>query len=238
MMVFIKLLLAHLIGDFILQPTAWVKAKEEKKLKAYQLYLHGLVHGVLIVVFFWDLEIIPWALLLFGIHIVIDATKLLTQNEANKQRVFLFDQFAHVISIALITWVYLDSPNIDPSLFNEYHFIVLTALVFLTVPASTIITVLISRWSPHTEEDHQDSLKDAGKYIGILERIFVFLFVVSGNWEAIGFLLAAKSIFRFGDLKEPKERKLTEYILIGTLLSFGLAILTGMLTRYAGLGFF
>jgi hypothetical protein len=42
--------------------------------------------------------------------------------------------------------------------------------------------------------------------------------------------LAAKSIFRFGDLKESKDRKLTEYVLIGTLLSFGIAIAVGMIT--------
>jgi len=41
-------------------------------------------------------------------------------------------------------------------------------------------------------------------------------------------LIAAKSVFRFGDLRESKNRKLTEYILIGTLLSFGIAIATGM----------
>ena len=41
-------------------------------------------------------------------------------------------------------------------------------------------------------------------------------------------MLAAKSIFRFGDLKENKDIRLTEYILIGTLLSFGIGILTGM----------
>jgi hypothetical protein len=72
-------------------------------------------------------------------------------------------------------------------------------------------------------------LNNAGKYIGILERIFIFTFVIMGKWEGIGFLLAAKSIFRFGDLKESKDRKLTEYILIGTLLSFGIAIAVGML---------
>lgn len=63
----------------------------------------------------------------------------------------------------------------------------------------------------------------------MLERLFVFIFVITSNWEGIGFLLAAKSVFRFGDLKESKDRKLTEYILIGTLLSFGIAIATGML---------
>jgi hypothetical protein len=71
-------------------------------------------------------------------------------------------------------------------------------------------------------------LPNAGKYIGILERLLVFTFVVLGHWEAIGFLVAAKSVFRFGDLKESGNRKLTEYILIGTLLSFGIAVVAGI----------
>ena len=69
-------------------------------------------------------------------------------------------------------------------------------------------------------------------YIGILERLFVFSFILTGHFEAIGFLLAAKSIFRFGDLKEAKDRKLTEYVLIGTLLSFGIALLTGFMVQF------
>ena len=76
------------------------------------------------------------------------------------------------------------------------------------------------------------SLKNAGKYIGMLERLFVFGFILAGQWSAIGLLIAAKSVFRFGDLNKGNNRKLTEYVLIGTLLSFGLAILTGLLYKY------
>ena len=73
-----------------------------------------------------------------------------------------------------------------------------------------------------------ESLKDAGKYIGVLERVLVFIFIVVGHWEAVGFLITAKSVFRFGDLTASKERKLTEYILIGTLISFGIAIVISL----------
>jgi hypothetical protein len=62
----------------------------------------------------------------------------------------------------------------------------------------------------------------------MLERSFILLFILTNHWEAIGFLLTAKSVFRFGDLNEAKEIKLTEYVLIGTLISFGIAILTGV----------
>ena len=64
-----------------------------------------------------------------------------------------------------------------------------------------------------------------------MERLFVFAFVISGHWEAIGFMLAAKSIFRFGDLKDSKDRKLTEYVLIGTMISFGTAIVIGIIIQ-------
>ena len=60
-----------------------------------------------------------------------------------------------------------------------------------------------------------------------MEYIFAILAL------AVGFLLAAKSIFRFGDLKEAHDIKLTEYVLIGTLLSFGIAIITALMTQFA-----
>lgn len=84
--------------------------------------------------------------------------------------------------------------------------------------------VVISKWKPKEKK----TLKNAGTYIGMLERLFIFGFIVIDYWEGIGFLLAAKSVFRFGDLSNTEDRNLTEYILIGTLLSFGIAILIGV----------
>ena len=53
-----------------------------------------------------------------------------------------------------------------------------------------------------------------------------FLVKIGVGW-VIGFLLAAKSIFRFGELSKAQEIKTTEYVLIGTLASFTIAILIG-----------
>jgi len=79
----------------------------------------------------------------------------------------------------------------------------------------------------HIEIDHE-SLPNARMYIGIIEHFFVFAFIILGRWEVIGFLIAPKSVFRFNDLKESNSRELTEYILIGALLSVGIAILIGI----------
>jgi hypothetical protein len=86
---------------------------------------------------------------------------------------------------------------------------------------------IISKWDL-TEYNKEDTLKDAGAYIGILERLLVFIFIITNHWEGVGFLITAKSVFRFSDLSKAKDRKLTEYILIGTLISFGLAIVFGL----------
>jgi hypothetical protein len=95
-------------------------------------------------------------------------------------------------------------------------------------PVSAIIMkVILTCWS--LEEDaSDDSLRNAGKYVGILERLLVFVLIVLDEWSAIGFLITAKSVLRFSDISKAKDRKLTEYILIGTLLSFGLVILIGL----------
>jgi hypothetical protein len=229
MIILIKLFLAHLAGDFFLQPKSWVRAKEKNKLKAYQLYAHSLLHGIIIMILVWDLDFLPWAALLAFVHLTIDAAKVMLQKKNTKRTYFFIDQFAHFISIGLIYYGYQGNSDIFTPVFNEAGFFLATAIVFLTLPCSFGIKMFIAKWSPHTEEDEDESLHEAGKFIGILERLFVFVFIITAHWEAVGFLIAAKSIFRFGDLKESKDRKLTEYVLIGTLLSFGIAILTGII---------
>lgn len=64
-------------------------------------------------------------------------------------------------------------------------------------------------------------LKNGGKLIGLLERSLIFILIITANPGGIGFLVTAKSILRYEETKNPKR---TEYILIGTLLSFACAI--------------
>lgn len=227
-MILVKLLLAHLLGDFILQPKAWVTVKEQRKLRSWQLYVHTLIHFVLINLLVWDLRFIGWAALLAVLHLVTDIIKVWLQKETTKRTWFFADQGIHLV---VLTSVWAVSQDIRPdfsAMPTENLLILLTCLYALTLPVSVVIRTVISKWTPGTESGKPESLENAGNMIGILERILVFIFVVSGRWEAVGFLLAAKSVFRFGDLKDAHDRKLTEYVLIGTLLSFGIAIVLGM----------
>lgn len=228
-MILLKILLAHFIGDFLLQPKSWVADKERRKIKSPKLYLHIAIHGLLVLIVLMDIKFWPLALALIFAHGIIDILKLYAQKKTNKPHWFLIDQLLHILSIILL-WVVFFRPEIDFSLWlnNEKLWIYAIALLFLTQVSGIVIQVLMSKWSKYLDQTEEASLDNAGKYIGILERLFVFIFVITGNWEAIGFLIAAKSVFRFGDLKESKDRKLTEYILIGTLLSFAIAIATSL----------
>lgn len=231
-MIFIQLILAHLLGDFILQPNSWVADKENRKLKSAYLYFHVLIHTVLSFIFLWDLKLWWVAVLVGSTHFIIDACKLSFQNIQTKKTWFFIDQALHVAVIGGAS-LYFSEFNFEFLKDQEFLKILMAAL-FLTSPASIFIKLLLSSWTPVTEEENNlqtDSLSSAGKYIGILERLLVFTFIVVNHWEGVGFMIAAKSVFRFSDLAQAKQRKLTEYVLIGTLLSFGIAVLAGILIK-------
>lgn len=67
-----------------------------------------------------------------------------------------------------------------------------------------------------------------GRVIGLLERALLFLFVLQGQFGAIGFVLAAKAFTRF---KALEDRSFAEYVLIGTLLSACLAFAVGSMVK-------
>jgi hypothetical protein len=237
MIILIKLMFAHLLGDFVLQPRSWVKAKESNKLFSWRLYVHVLVHGLLVLLVLGSWQYWLLALLIMTLHFVVDVLKIYAQNEQSRTRWFIIDQSLHVIGIVILWFVWF-KPNINLAAWfnNQSIWLFATALLFLTFVAGVVVQVLMSRWTDTLNDLQDGSLAHAGRYIGMLERLFVFVFIVVGQWQAIGFLLGAKSVFRFGDLKESKNRQLTEYILIGTLLSFAIAVSTAMLvlfvTRY------
>jgi hypothetical protein len=90
------------------------------------------------------------------------------------------------------------------------------------------------RWRPYVATrlvQQQQSLPDAGRWIGACERTLVYTFIITQQFAAIGFLITAKSILRFNDTQKEGGRKEAEYILIGTLLSFSVAIITGLVVH-------
>ncbi|PQB06680.1 hypothetical protein BST83_05540 [Polaribacter filamentus] len=234
MILFLKFLLAHILGDFVFQPEKWVKGKEEKKVKSVKLYFHIGVHAVLLL-FLLKFNLQKYwlgFLLIITSHYIIDLLKLYLQKKHTKRIWFFIDQILHVLVLFLASALYVVFSLSLKNIFTDKILLLLIFILLVTSVSAIIIKIVITQWNPETKKENDDSLAKAGRYIGVLERLFVFAFVVTSHWEAIGFLLAAKSVFRFGDLTSSKDRKLTEYILIGTLLSFGIAIFLGVLYLY------
>jgi hypothetical protein len=168
-------------------------------------------------------------------HWIIDVLKIEYTRKYHKitRIAFFVDQILHLLVIVAVTYsLYYNAWNewwINISMYKLM--ILLTCIILVTQVSSIVVKQIMSYWNINFNNE-ENSLKNAGKYIGILERILIFTFVISNQPASVGFLVAAKSIFRFNDLSRDKDRKLTEYILIGTFLSFTLAWLIAWIYLY------
>lgn len=68
----------------------------------------------------------------------------------------------------------------------------------------------------------------AGQLIGTLERWLIVIFIFLNQYEAIGLLVAAKSILRFHEANEPEK---SEYVLAGTLLSYTIVVIVSLVCQ-------
>lgn len=227
---------AHLLGDFIFQSRAMVRHKQRLKARSWMLYLHCAIHGVLVYLFApgWNLWIVP--LLVMLTHFVIDLWKL---NQSDKVVYFIVDQCLHIGTL-IILWAVFIAPagwlpkNWVSLMHSQSAWAIASGYLLVTFPLSLLLANATQRWRREAEEQNvrtSVSLSEAGKWIGIFERLLVFTFVISSHFEGIGFLIAAKSILRFNDIKGSEARKEAEYILIGTLISFSLSIMIGLIVR-------
>ena len=90
---------------------------------------------------------------------------------------------------------------------------------------------ILKKYTVTVDEDNTQStfkgLIAGGELIGYLERTLILTFALVGSYAAVGFVLAAKSIFRFGELNKEAGRSMTEYVLIGSLLSVVITTIVG-----------
>ena len=220
-----KLILAHLLTDFFLQPKWWVHDRQRFKFRSKYLYLHTAITAAVAWLFIgWAYAWVALAILIT--HTLIDGWKSYQPEET---RYFLIDQALHLLVILGCWWISFFDGDYLVQLWKQYSsdsnlLIGITALVFLSYPSGILVGQLTRKWSQAV--DKTGALQHAGKWIGIIERLIIFVLVLQEQYEAIGLLVAAKGVIRFADT-DRTERK-TEYLLIGTLISFSLAIITGL----------
>lgn len=232
LIILFRLLTAHLIADFLLQPFGWIQNKSEG-IRSRALYYHIAVVGILTWLFLWDPTEIVVPAIVMVTHFFIDWWK---SSKKSTVGTFLADQAAHMTVIILVWILYTgmagETANWIRQLFSSINFwIVLVSYLLVSWPSGYLVAEMTKKWQDEIIPDgarESTGLKNAGLWIGLSERFIILTFILLNQYGAIGFLIAAKSVFRFsGRMEGDRDRKETEYILIGTLISFILSIITG-----------
>ncbi len=100
----------------------------------------------------------------------------------------------------------------------------LGVVLFLTSAANVVVRSVLDLTGPRVLAQEDDL--QGGRVLGPLERWFVFACAVTGNLAAIAIVVAAKGILRFPEISRDKPEGLrAEYVLVGSFVSWGLALL-------------
>lgn len=233
----VTLIIAHLVSDFFLQTMSWVNDRNTHHFKAKKLYLHVLVHGVVsaVILALWEYSygwqqlstvLLSTAAIMLS-HYLIDIAK----SYSNKGVVpFLLDQIAHIAVIIALCIYITDNQSliayVSALATNPKVLWVVCGYLIILSPSAVFIRMMLERLTANFSSE--GSLPLAGQSIGMIERVLMLSFILLDQFAGLGFLLAAKSVFRFGDLSASKDKKLTEYVMLGTLLSVSVTLFVGL----------
>lgn len=229
MILFYNLILSHLIGDYWLQTDKLCRQKIEKKFKSPFLYFHAIIIGSLAYLFSNSYASFGiWAVVIGVSHLFIDLIK----SYIKKYPLITFglDQLAHILILYIVSQFYLFKSEQTWSQFSfieEYQVKVptlLCAIIICCGMSNIIIKLVLERFQIDLPKPENQELNKAGALIGNLERLICLALILLSQYEAIGFIIAAKSILRFRDNEHAK----TEYVLAGSMLSLGIALICGM----------
>lgn len=220
---FVALLFAHVVTDYVLQ-TGWMV---ERKRNPLVMLLHGLVVLAVSLAAVGHINAIA-VISLAVMHVCIDATKV--YGFADTLTAHLLDQAAHIVAIIFVTFhapgLWLTGTWNAQSDWLPHVLLIVAGAVMATRAGSFALEKLMKRFSA---DFASSGLPEGGNLIGILERGLIYILILSGQAAGVGFLIAAKSILRF---KEANEQAAAEYVIIGTLASFGWAILNAVATQF------
>lgn len=223
---FLCLVLAHLVADFVLQNNKVCIDKAEKKWKCWYHYAHALIVFGLAWLVSWSWDFLWCALIIGATHFAIDMWKSYRKNNVVW---FTVDQLLHIAVMAGValmvhgSWLRVSdwSMPMDISVKNVALAI---AIIVCWKPANIFIKLMLKHYSVNMPEEKAGGF-NAGALIGDIERWLILTFVLMQHYEALGLLIAAKSIIRFSE----KDTEKTEYVLAGTLMSIFIAVLAGMM---------
>ncbi|WP_103333689.1 DUF3307 domain-containing protein [Pseudotabrizicola formosa] len=218
------LIVAHVLADFVLQPDRMAQAKAGGHIGWMAAHIGVVGVVTLLVLGVQTPQALMGVAILSAAHLAIDVAKVLLGRHLSGIAAFLADQTAHFATLLLMAGLW---PGLwmqgawaaHAPLWLPAAATVIAGAVLATRAGGFALGLLMRPWS----EVGLDGLPGGGRIIGMLERGIIFVLILAGEPGGIGFLIAAKSVLRFGAVKE--EARLSEYVIIGTLASFGWAML-------------
>lgn len=231
----VALTAAHFAADFLFQ-TNWMVANK-RRASVFGLHM-AIVGGLAVAALGWLAP--PVLLLILISHAAMDAIKLWLMKPG--LGAFVIDQAVHGLAIVTATLIMPDA--FERGLWNALPDPLPRAAIFAMLASGALIAavhasgiaigMLLVGLKPDAAQEVA-GLPEGGLYIGWLERALTLLLVAIGQPAGVGLLLTAKSILRFGDIKDSRDRARAEYIMIGTFLSIGVALAIGVVAREAAL---
>src|SRR5690606_2808295 len=142
MLLFIlKIVLAHLAGDFVFQSKKWVEDRNKNGYKSKYLYLHILVHFFLLLLFFINelQTVLGYIFLIVVSHFLIDLGKIYLEKTTRYSQLglFLTDQLLHVA--VLFGVVLLRFPGLSMETIISVEKIMLYVIAFVLITSVTSI---------------------------------------------------------------------------------------------------
>ncbi len=226
-------IIAHLFSDFIFQTQRQCNRKEKQIFSVHHLG-HALIVGSTSYLLSFDLGFWKVALMIMFIHLLLDILKSWWIIRDKISSPFFIDQFLHIGSIVFFVFVHSYFFGINFIFEIEIKpLIIITGFIFCAKPSNILIKHLFKAFAidipkRNSGNPEEITLPNAGRLIGIIERFLTLPLIIMGQYEAVGLIIAAKSILRYNDAQK------NEYVLVGTLLSFGIAIFWGVLINLIG----
>lgn len=175
----------------------------------------------------------------FVLYLILAAIKSLP--EAKHLKVAAFVTW---LLVTAITWNYCETVGIEPwdprswrataTLYSPLVTITILALFLAVFVASDWVEAFMKRWSDPALTEQ--GLPSAGKWIGRFERFLIVCCLLANQPTGIAILVTAKGILRFGEIKNDEDqqhqRKMVEYILIGSMCSYSIALSIGWIAGF------
>ncbi len=242
MLAFFQLYAAYLIVEFIALPTI---AARRSELGNFGYLFLQLIANLAMLNIALGIKEIAAASVLAILHTAIrmikgPAASILGRTGAD-WKIFVIEQLTRLLLVYTavllllvqngasrflsIAKVALESENVYLLLASYVGVVFGGGILVQKVAASFLSSI------PNDLIESKPGLPEAGRFIGWAERSLLFFFVVAGFDDAIGFLLALKALARYPEISRDDRGHFGEYFLIGTLTSFGIALIGGFIFK-------